>query len=237
MKTLLFIVCMLSCIFISGQTSLPVIKFPINNQALFSSNRERVWETLSNLPIEKSDWRYEDLRKNYLKKWQTEIFRTPIVYVNKITEPNTETPSMYYNATPDGMDSRIELDSSKFTPIDDQNRCVEHELGHAAFLGHLNVPGWLLYLGDITSKMSGKDNSMPYERIVMAAVLRRDIIDYFELPINAGITDKQLQDYIDNKSGKMDFGLKWLIETTKQGRLLPLVNFKNGYMVNEMLET
>jgi hypothetical protein len=31
----------------------------------------------------------------------------------------------------------------------------------------------------------------------------------------------------------MDFGLNWLLETTRAERLLPLINFENGYLINE----
>lgn len=237
MKRLLLISYILFGFSIYGQQSLPIIRFPINDQESFSVNREKVWETLSNLPIDKSDWRYEDLRKNYLGKWQKEIFGTTIIYVSSITDSHIETPSMYYTTTPEGRPSRIELDSSKFTQIDDQNHCLDHELGHAALMGIVNVPGWLMYLGDITAKFPGSDNSLPHERIVRAIVVRRDIIDYYDLPVNSVITNKQLQDYINDKAGIMDFGLKWLIETTREDRLLPLVNFENGYLINEKLET
>lgn len=213
----------------NGQQSLN--RLFISNPEPFSINRERVWETLSNLPIEKSDWRYDDLRKNFLQNWQKEIFGTPIIYVDTITD--AETPSMYYVNSGEGEPSRIELDSSKFTLIDDQSHCVEHELGHAAFLGNSNVPGWLLYLGDKTAKEAGTENALPYERIVMAIVVRRDIIDYHGLPLNAIITDKQLKDYINTKAGVMDFGLKWLLETTGEDRIVALINFKNGYLINE----
>lgn len=237
MKQLVLIIHILLGLAINAQQSMPVVKFPIASRESFSGNRERVWETLSNLPVERSDWRYKDLRENFLHKWRTEIFGTPIMYVSRITDFQIETPSMYYAATPEGDPSRIELDSSKFTDIDDEQHCVEHELGHAAFLGMANMPGWLLYLGDITARFPGTEKSMPQERIVMALVVRRDIIDHFELPLNAVITESQLRDYISHKTGKEDFGLNWLIENTKQDRLLPLVNFENGYLVNEKLVT
>jgi hypothetical protein len=237
MKQLFFIINILFCVSIHGQTSFPGKRSPIVVPESFSTNRDRVWETLSNLPIEKSDWRYDDLKKNYLEKWKTEIFGTAIMYVSSITEAYIETPSMYYATTPEGVPSRIELDSSKFTLTDDLHHCVEHELGHAAFLGVLNVPGWLLYLGDVTSRLSGSENSLPHERIVMALVVRRDIIDYYGLPVNTLITAQQLQDYIKDKTGAMDYGLKWLVETTREDRLLPLLNFENGYLVNEKYVT
>lgn len=236
MKKLLLIIQILPWLAIKGQTlHLHINRLPIKSQGSFSINRERVWETLSNLPIERSDWRYNDLRKDYLNKWQKEIFGTAIFYVSNITDSYVETPSMYYSTSPDGYPPRIELDSSKFTVTDDQNHCVEHELGHAAFLGVSNVPGWLMYLGDITSKSPGCENSLAHERIVMAIVVRRDILDNYELPLNAVITDKLLQDYISSKAEIMDFGLKWLLETTKEDRLLPLLNFENGYLINEKL--
>jgi len=236
MKKLFFIIITLSHLTINGQQSLP-IRLPVKTGESFSTNRERVWETLSNLPIERSDWRYEDLRKNYLKNWKTEIFGTAIIYVSQITDTYIETPSMYYATTPEGNPSRIELDSSKFTVLDDQNHCVEHELGHAAFQGVVNVPGWLLYLGDQAAKLPGSESSLPFERIVRAIVVRRDIIDHYGLSLNAVITDKQLRDYIKSKTGILDFGLEWLIETTREDRLLPLINFENGYLINEKLAT
>lgn len=74
---------------------------------------------------------------------------------------------------------------------------------------------------------------MPYERIVRALNVRRDIIDYYNLPLRAVITDEQLEDYIKAKAGIMDFGLKWLVETIRKDRFLPLLNFENGYLINE----
>lgn len=236
MKSLFFILSILCCATLSAQQSVPK-RFVIVDPGSFSSNRVRVWETLSNLPIESGDWRHADLKKNYLDKWQKEIFGTSIFYVNSISDSYIETPSMYYAPSPEGGPSRIELDSSRFTHLDDLDHCLEHELGHAAFLGVSNVPGWLLYLGDVTAKNSGSENSQPHERIVMAMVVRRDIIDHFGLALNARITERQLSDFITYRKGQMDYGLKWLIETTREDRLVPLVNFENGYKVNEMLET
>ena len=228
MKKLFFLISILLCLSINGQQS---FSLNINDQESFSKNRDRVWETVSNLPIDDSDWRYDDLRKNYLDNWQREIYRTIITYVGEITD--YDTPSMYYLTIPEGDPSRIELDASKFTQADDQNHCVEHELGHAAFMGYINVPGWLIYLANQTPKVPGFENALPYERIVRALNVRRDIIDNYKLPLNAVITDEQLQDYIKRKTGIMDFGLKWLVETTREDRLLPLLNFENGYLINE----
>lgn len=222
MKKLFFLISILLYLSVNGQL--------INNHESFSFNRDRVWETLSNLPLEKSDWRYDDLRKNFLGNWQREIFRTIITYTSSIKD--YDTPSMYYLTIPEGEPSRIELDSSKFTLADDINHCVEHELGHAAFKGNMNVPGWLLYLGNQTARLPGQD-ALPYERIVRALVLRRDIIDYYGLPLNALITLQQLQNYINCKAEIMDFGFTWLLETTREERILPLINFENGYLINE----
>jgi hypothetical protein len=222
MKKLFFLISILPYLQVNGQL--------LNDHESFSVNRVRVWETLSNLPLEKSDWRYDDLRKNFLENWQREIFRTIITYTSGIED--YDTPSMYYLSIAEGEPSRIELDSLKFTLADDINHCVEHELGHAAFKGNMNVPGWLLYLGNQTAKLPGQD-ALPYERIVRALVLRRDIIDYFGLTLNAVITQQQLQYYIDYKAEIMDFGLNWLLETTRAERLLPLINFENGYLINE----
>lgn len=193
----------------------------------FLRNRQRVWEILSNLPIEKTDWRHDDL-KDYLINWEKELFKTPIGYVNSIRD--YDTPSMYYSDP-----SRIELDSSKFTAADDVNHCVEHELSHAAFMGNLNVPSWLLWLGiNISNAKSGDE--LPYEIIVRAVCVRRDIIDYYGLSLNATITERQIDDYIQCKD-KMDFGLEWLLQTTKEGYLIHLLNFENGWLIKERYET
>ena len=203
----------------------------LNNSESFNKNRDRVWETLSNLPIEKSDWRFDDLRKNYLDNWQKEIYRTKIYFVSEIKDYNT--PAIYYLPESEGDTARIELIASKFTVVDDQNRCVEHELTHAAFKGNMNVPGWLAYLGNYTAKQAGTESTLPFERIVIAATVRRDILDYYKLPLNAAISFEQLQNYVDCTIENMDFGLKWLVETTKADKLLPLLNFENGYFINE----
>ena len=218
MKPLLLLISILAYQAVTGQQSVSFKKMNLVEPESFSSNRQRVWETLANLPIEKSDWRYADLKNNFLGKWQKEIFGTSIFYVSSITDSYIETPSMYYAPTPEGNPPRI-----------------EHELGHAAFLGVSNMPGWLLYLGDITAKVTGSENSLPHERIVMAMVVRRDIIDHFGISLDAAISDNQLRDYITHKTGHMDYGLKWLIETTKEDRLRLLLNFENGYKVNELL--
>lgn len=111
-----------------------------------TTNMDRVYETLSNIPIETSDWRYGDLQENYLDNWQREIYKTVIIYVSEITE--YDTPSMYYQSISAGDASSIKLVASKFNNVDDQNHCLEHELGHAAFMGSINVPGWLVYLAN-----------------------------------------------------------------------------------------
>lgn len=183
----------------------------------YKANMDRVWTTLRGLPIA-GDWRLQDAKDYYYKHWKSGIYGVKIEHTDK-DEYMGDSPGRYI--TPDS----IHINPAKFTAADNQRVVVEHELYHAAFDSDVYIPGWMLWLGNKT------DIGEPYngvERVVMALIMRRDVLDYHKLPLNSILTGKQIAIYVFSKL-VFDTGTTILLNTTKPAILVKLLNFENGY--------
>ena len=200
----------------------------------YDRNKNRVIETLLNLPIFPPDWRFEDLANHYTANWKNQVSRISIIHTDSDTILG-ESPGLYTSKTVVMYEPPwvyvIYINPVKFNQIDNESRVVEHELYHAAFEGADLMPGWMMWLMLNTADINKENGGDHIERAARASVARRDIIDYYKIPLNSMLTLEQIELYIENNK-ELDAGMKLLISTTKPKNMVHLLNFENGWEIS-----
>ena len=178
------------------------------------TSKKEVMDVLSNLPIYSPDARYPEYRGN-VQDWTRNLED-----VNVEDNPNLsdlvgfQTEGSYFDSDAPSpyktyaYKKSVQLNPSRFTPMNNRGRVTRHELTHGAFDGDKYVPTWLadnLYNTARNKEQFGRGEhyNLMSERAPMITGTRKEILDYSGLPLDAKIP-----------RGVYDSYMKGLMETS-----------------------
>lgn len=159
--------------------------------------KNKTKETIGNLPIYSPDIRYQEYQDN-IPYWQDNISSNSVEVDSSINNPG----SYYHRGIPSPIQDAFRagntyVNPSKFNRYDNEGNVLEHELYHAGYNGR-DVPEFMGNLLDQTNRNpnSGEHANMFNEQLANQAIARRDVLDEFNLPMNAIIPEKLSNEFL-----------------------------------------